>query len=92
MIFHSYGGVVGCEALKEYVSEASTGKGGKQGWGKVRRLVFVASFVLPEGGSLMAALNFEPLPWFDVDVSRTPTHSSAAPRSSSQTNPYREPY
>lgn len=69
MIFHSYGGVVGCEALKEYVNEVSTGKGGKQGWGKVRRLVFVAAFALPEGGSLMAALGFQPLPWFEIDVS-----------------------
>ncbi|KAH6721258.1 prolyl aminopeptidase-like protein [Leptodontidium sp. 2 PMI_412] len=67
MIFHSYGGVVGCEALKEYVNEVSTGKGGKQGWGKVRRLVFVAAFALPEGGSLMAALGFQPLPWFEID-------------------------
>ena len=69
MIFHSYGGVVGCEALKEYVNEHETGKSGKQGWGRIRRLVFVAAFVLPEGGSLMAGLGFKPLPWFDIDVS-----------------------
>ncbi|KAG4421421.1 hypothetical protein IFR04_005480 [Cadophora malorum] len=67
MIFHSYGGVVGCEALKEYVNEHETGKSGKQGWGRIRRLVFVAAFVLPEGGSLMAGLGFKPLPWFDID-------------------------
>ncbi|KAH7369821.1 prolyl aminopeptidase-like protein [Rhexocercosporidium sp. MPI-PUGE-AT-0058] len=62
MIFHSYGGVVGCEALKEYVDG-----GEKEGWGKVRRLVFVAAFVLPVGGSLMATLGGEPLPWFEID-------------------------
>merc|ERR1711939_801068 len=67
MIFHSYGGVVGCEALKEYVNEHETGKSGKQGWGRIRRLVFVAAFVLPEGGSLMAGLGFKPLPWFNID-------------------------
>lgn len=50
LIMHSYGGVVGSEALKEYVNEVATGKGGKQGWGKVRRLVFVAAFVMPEVG------------------------------------------
>lgn len=76
MIFHSYGGVVGCEALKEYVNEHETGKSGKQGWGRIRRLVFVAAFVLPEGGSLMAGLGFKPLPWFNIDVSTFPPQSS----------------
>ncbi|KAL2072190.1 hypothetical protein VTL71DRAFT_11533 [Oculimacula yallundae] len=67
MIYHSYGSVPGSEALKEYVNEVGTGKGGKQGWGKVRRLVFVTAFVLPEGGSLMAGLGGQDLPWFEVD-------------------------
>ncbi|PBP23039.1 protein-tyrosine phosphatase [Diplocarpon rosae] len=62
-----YGGVVGCEALKEYVDSHEGTKGARPSWGKVRRLVFVSAFVLPEGGSLMAALGFQPLPWFAVD-------------------------
>jgi pimeloyl-ACP methyl ester carboxylesterase len=67
MLYHSYGGVVGSEALAEYVKELESGK--KEGWGSVRRLVYIAAFVLPEGGSLMAALGFKPLPWFIVNVS-----------------------
>ena len=77
MIFHSYGGVPGCEALAEYLSDledgqaAGEGKGkgkGREGWGNVRRLVFCTAFVLPKGGSLMAALGGKDLPWFKVEV------------------------
>jgi len=75
MIFHSYGGVPGCEALAEYLSDledskaAGEGKGKvREGWGKVRRLVFCTAFVLPKGGSLMAALGGKDLPWFRVEV------------------------
>lgn len=63
LIYHSYGGVVGSEALAEYVKE-----GPKPGYGKVKRLVYVCAFVLPEGASLMAALQNKPLPWFILDV------------------------
>lgn len=64
MLYHSYGGVVGSEALTDYLKAAE--RGGKAGWGKIRRLVYIAAFALPEGGSLMAALGFKPLPWFIV--------------------------
>ena len=67
MLYHSYGGVPGSEALGEYIKDLESGKG-KEGWGMVRRLVYCASFVLPEGGSLMAALQGKPLPWFILDV------------------------
>lgn len=66
VIMHSYGGVVGSEALGEYIQTLE--KGQKSGYGKVRRIVFVCAFVLPEGGSLMGALQFKPLPWFILDV------------------------
>lgn len=66
ILYHSYGGVVGSEALADYVKELEAGTK-KEGWGKVRRLVYIAAFVLPEGGSLMAALGFKPLPWFIID-------------------------
>ena len=68
MLYHSYGGVAGSEALAEYVKELEEGNM-KEGWGKLRRLVYIAAFVLPEGGSMMAALGFKPLPWFIIEVS-----------------------
>jgi len=72
LIYHSYGSVPGSEALNEYMKEL--GKRTKnEGWGKVRRLVFCCAFVLPEEGSLMAALQFKDLPWFIVNV-RFPDH------------------
>lgn len=67
MLYHSYGGAVGSEALAEYVKDLE-GKDKKEGWGSVKRLVYIAAFVLSEGGSLMAALGFKPLPWFIIDV------------------------
>lgn len=66
IIMHSYGGVVGSEALAEYVKTLE--KGQKDGHGKVKQIVFVCAFVLPEGGSLMGALQFKPLPWWILDV------------------------
>jgi hypothetical protein len=67
MVYHSYGGVPGSEALGEYIKTLESGEK-KEGWGIVRRLVYCCAFVLPEGGSLMAALGFKPLPWFIIDV------------------------
>lgn len=78
LIMHSYGGVVGCEALSEYVQEA--GKGGKEGWGRVRRLVFVSAFVMAEGGSLMAGLGGNNLPWFEVEVCFSPSRPQTSHR------------
>lgn len=67
IVMHSYGGVVGSEALAEYIETPE--KGQKSGHGKVKRIVFVCAFVLPEGGSLMGALQFKPLPRFMLGVS-----------------------
>jgi hypothetical protein len=67
MIYHSYGGVPGSEALEDYLKEREKGEAGRRG--RVLRLVFCASFCLPEGISLMDALLQKPLPWFDIDVS-----------------------
>jgi hypothetical protein len=67
IVYHSYGGVPGSEALGEYIKTLESGEK-KEGWGIVRRLVYCCAFVLPEGGSLMAALGFKPLPWFIIDV------------------------
>lgn len=67
IIYHSYGSVPGSEALSEYMKELEGGNR-KEGWGKIQRLVFCCAFVLPEGGSLMAALQYKDLPWFIVKV------------------------
>jgi hypothetical protein len=67
MVYHSYGGAPGSEALGEYIKTLKSGEM-NEGWGTVLRLVYCCSFVLPEGGSLMGALGFKPLPWFIIDV------------------------
>lgn len=61
MLYHSYGGVPGSEALAPYLTPRP-----KPGYGKILRLVYIAAFVLPVGGSLIAALQNKPLPWFIV--------------------------
>jgi hypothetical protein len=68
MIFHSYGGAAGSEAMGAYMKELEAGTAKKEGHGTIKRLVYCAAFVLPEGASLMAALQFKPLPWFIIDV------------------------
>jgi hypothetical protein len=67
IVYHSYASVPGSEALKDYVQDLETGNK-KEGRGMIQRLVFCCAFILPEGGSLMAALQFQDLPWFIVNV------------------------
>jgi alpha-beta hydrolase superfamily lysophospholipase len=67
LVYHSYGSVPGCEALADYLKDLQS-ETKKAGWGKIQRLVFCCAFVLPEEGSLMAALGFKPLPWFIINV------------------------
>jgi len=67
MVYHSYGSVPGHEALSDYLRWLEHPRGQKDRRGKVRRLVFVSSFILPEGGSLMGVLQGQPLPWFQVN-------------------------
>lgn len=62
LVMHSYGGIPGSEATK-----------GVSGKGKIRRLVYCCSFVLPEGGSLFhTALGGQPGPWLMIDVIYAP--------------------
>lgn len=77
MLYHSYGGVAGSEALADYIKDSNSSNAG---WGKIRRLVYISAFVLPEGGSLMAALGFKPLPWFIVSEDVGPSCSSSSHR------------
>ena len=64
MVFHSYGSIPASEALSHF-KDPTTGKG------RVKRIVYMCSFVLPEGGSLMRALGMKDLPWFRVEVRNT---------------------
>lgn len=61
------GGVVGAEALTDYVKELESGSK-KQSAGEIHRLVYCCAFCLPAGASLMLALNNKPLPWFVIKV------------------------
>ncbi|KAH8661466.1 prolyl aminopeptidase-like protein [Tricladium varicosporioides] len=60
-VYHSYGSVPGMESLKECIDGEE-----KEGWGRVKRLVFICAFVLDVEGSLMKALGGKDLPWFQV--------------------------
>lgn len=71
IVYHSYGSVPGSEALVDYLKDLES-KTKKRGWGNVQRLVFCCAFVLPEGGSLMAALQSKDLPWFIKNVCLLP--------------------
>ncbi|KIX98567.1 uncharacterized protein Z520_05868 [Fonsecaea multimorphosa CBS 102226] len=66
LVVHSYGGVVGNEAVKD-LDKASRAKQGKKGG--VSHIYFCCAFALPEGVSLMDALNQTPLPWFQINDS-----------------------
>lgn len=70
MVYHSYGGACGSEALAPYIEDLKNGVK-KEGWGTVKRLIYCCAFALPLGGSLMAALMFKDLPWFIVKVEYT---------------------
>jgi hypothetical protein len=60
---HSYGGIIGSEAIKGYIKSEREKQGKKGG---VTHLYFCCAFVLPEGASLWKALQEKPLPWFDI--------------------------
>lgn len=63
LVVHSYGGVVGSEAVQG-LDKASREKQGKKGG--VSHMYFCCAFALPEGVSLMDALQGKPLPWWDI--------------------------
>jgi pimeloyl-ACP methyl ester carboxylesterase len=66
LVMHSYGSIPTGEALASYVEQLESGAEA-QGKGRVLRLVYVTCFILEEGGSLMARLNYTPLPWLDIN-------------------------
>jgi hypothetical protein len=63
LVVHSYGGVVGGESVRG-LEKASREKQGKRGG--ISHLYYCCAFALPEGVSLMDALQGKNLPWFRV--------------------------
>ncbi|KAK7179525.1 hypothetical protein DPSP01_011960 [Paraphaeosphaeria sporulosa] len=68
IVAHSYGGLPTTEAGKYFTR------------GEVSQLVYLASFIIPEGSSLISAFGGNDLPWFDVSEDGTevrPKHPEA---------------
>lgn len=63
LVVHSYGGLPGCEAVKN-LDKMSREKLGKKGG--VIHIFFLCSFVIPEGQSLHSAFGSQDLPWWEV--------------------------
>ncbi|KIV77371.1 hypothetical protein PV11_09169 [Exophiala sideris] len=63
LVVHSYGGVVGGESVRG-LDKVSRAKEGKEGG--ITHLYYCCAFALPEGVSLMDALQQKNLPWFRV--------------------------
>ncbi|RMD43476.1 hypothetical protein DV735_g1645, partial [Chaetothyriales sp. CBS 134920] len=63
LVVHSYGGIVGSEAVKG-LDKVSREKEGLRGG--LSRLFFCSAFLLPENGSLIEAFGNEPPRWFQL--------------------------
>lgn len=72
VLMHSYGGVVGSEAVRG-LDARSRGQQGKPG--AVVQLIYVCAFAVPEGMSLMDGLGGMPLPWFQAVASSSASSS-----------------
>ena len=64
LVVHSYGGMVGSEAVQGF-AKSDRAKQGKKGG--VSHMYFCCAFAMPEGVSLMNALHDQPLPWFQLN-------------------------
>ncbi|ETI24703.1 hypothetical protein G647_04072 [Cladophialophora carrionii CBS 160.54] len=64
LVVHSYGGVIGNQAVQGFVKSERENEGKKGG---ISHIYFCCAFALPEGVSLMDALNNKPLPWFQIN-------------------------
>ncbi|RMZ88208.1 hypothetical protein DV736_g4567, partial [Chaetothyriales sp. CBS 134916] len=63
LVVHSYGGVIGSQAVQG-LDKATREKEGQKGG--VSHMFFCCAFALPENTSLMDPLNNTPLPWFQI--------------------------
>ena len=66
VVMHSYGGLVGSEAIRESMSHIKRGKDGLMGG--VIRLFFISAFLLDPGQSVLAALGVSPNDQIDVSI------------------------
>jgi len=64
MVFHSYGGVPGSEALSTHLTRSPT-------HGEIIHLFYLTAFILPAPSSLFNALDNGPAPWQIVSSSGT---------------------
>ena len=64
IVMHSYGSSPASEAVKYFLNDNE----GKDGKGRIVRMVWMCAFVFPKGGSLMLGLGMKDLPWFRVQV------------------------
>lgn len=64
VVMHSYGGSPASEATKYFIDDNE----GKDGKGKIIRMIWVCAFVLPKGGSMMKGIGMNDLPWFKIQV------------------------
>lgn len=69
VVVHSYGGLVGAEAVKGLGYKQRQAKGESGG---VTLLVYLAAFVTPVGMSILNLLGGNPLPWMNFQVSDFP--------------------
>lgn len=67
VVMHSYGGVVGTEAVHASLGKSARAAEGKAGG--VLRLVFLCAFVVPEGASLISSLGGGVSPLLTINVS-----------------------
>jgi len=68
LVVHSYGGVIGSQAVQGFAKSEREKEGKKGG---VSHMFFCCAFALPEGVSLMDALDGKDLPWWDINDART---------------------
>lgn len=71
LVVHSYGGLVGAEAVKGLGYKQRQQEGKKGG---VVLLVYLAAFVTPKGMSILKMLGGQPLPWMNFKVSKPASH------------------
>ncbi|QSZ31965.1 hypothetical protein DSL72_001534 [Monilinia vaccinii-corymbosi] len=73
LIYHSYGGTVGSEALSSYLKTLPPSTTPSSPYGLIRRLIYITAFVFPRGTSLMSTLGYKPAPGTVVSDDSTVT-------------------
>lgn len=69
LVMHSWGGIPSTETMKYFKNGGYSDSKGREGKGKIVRMVWVASFPLLEGVSCAVAMGGKDLDWWDVNVS-----------------------